>query len=767
MAASLARQRDELRRAERLAAVGPDLGADHPRDPEPAERHRAQRRAARRGARAAAGAADARRAPLVAAISREVDRLNGVTEEYLRFARLPRPALGAPGPERGARRPARLPGGRACGRPGGGRGASSTPRCPPIRADEGQLRAVFLNLLRNSREAMPRGGRVTVRTRAGRGRGRGRGRRHRRGDPPGDLTRIFEPFYSTKERGTGLGLAFTRQVVEEHGGIDPLRERGRAAGRRSRPLAGRARGASGRRRWRRRARDEAPEARVRRKRRKLSAREGAALLRARGAARARRGTSAPAARGLGRGCTGRCCRTGCASLTAPRARAPLGDDRALRPRGLAPRDAPSGTASRTSSSTSSSAARSAWPDTVAMNAAVESAGGSLNGITARDHGCYYTPIHPDEVGTGPRGARRPHPAAAAQRDGRRARGHPRGDPRRGGRATAATSTPTTSRSGSSSAITRSPSRSPARRRSSGGCTTRDVRAHHQRFYIGVEPRPRRRGPGARRRGRGARGGAPRRAAARARSSEDLPPPPWPGGAAPRARRRTTTRRRSSRSRSPARPSATPTTPSTSASGASSTTGSRRACRSRSSSGAASPTRSTPGSTRSPTPGMTVVDGACAPEKLAARPRGGPARARRRSRRAPVPEEELLRVQRRHRMTLAFSLDSAAELAGWYGAGEVLSAPEGFEERCRRVEGGHARRTCSASRAETFRRRNLVAVVVGPARQRERAGASRSVIRGVRRRSSPTSTSERRAVDPPARARVHHAFVLANPLGSRS
>ena len=42
----------------------------------------------------------------------------------------------------------------------------------------------------------------------------------------------------------------------------------------------------------------------------------------------------------------------------------------------------------------------AWPDTVRMNAVVESAGGSLNGITARDHGCYFTPIHPDEVGTG-------------------------------------------------------------------------------------------------------------------------------------------------------------------------------------------------------------------------------------------------------------------------------------------------------------------------------------------------------------------------------
>ncbi len=42
----------------------------------------------------------------------------------------------------------------------------------------------------------------------------------------------------------------------------------------------------------------------------------------------------------------------------------------------------------------------AWPDTVAMNAAVESAGGNLNGITARDHGCYYTPLHADELATG-------------------------------------------------------------------------------------------------------------------------------------------------------------------------------------------------------------------------------------------------------------------------------------------------------------------------------------------------------------------------------
>ena len=109
-------------------------------------------------------------------------------------------------------------------------------------------------------------------------------------------------------------------------------------------------------------------------------------------------------------------------------------------------------------------------------------------------------------------------------------------------------------------------------------------------------------------------------------------------------------------------------------------------------------------------GMLVVDGACAPRKvptvvtevlkvladLAA---------------GPVPEAELLRVQRRHRMSLAFSLDSPADLAGWYGAGEVLAAPEGFEARCRRVE---AVTLADVQRvaAGAFTRRNLATVVVG-------------------------------------------------------
>jgi two-component system NtrC family sensor kinase len=92
-------------------------------------------------------------------------------------------------------------------------------RLPAIRADEGQLRAAFLNLLRNSREAMPGGGTVAVRTGASADGGVEVEVRDTGGGIAADaLGRIFDPFYSTKERGTGLGLAFALQVVREHGG---------------------------------------------------------------------------------------------------------------------------------------------------------------------------------------------------------------------------------------------------------------------------------------------------------------------------------------------------------------------------------------------------------------------------------------------------------------------------------------------------------------------------------------------------------------------
>ena len=93
------------------------------------------------------------------------------------------------------------------------------PDTPRVLADEGQLRQVFLNLLRNSREAMPEGGQAhRGDARAGRGGGGRRRRTPGRGMTEAVRERLFEPFFSTKEGGTGLGLAVSQQILQAHGG---------------------------------------------------------------------------------------------------------------------------------------------------------------------------------------------------------------------------------------------------------------------------------------------------------------------------------------------------------------------------------------------------------------------------------------------------------------------------------------------------------------------------------------------------------------------
>jgi PAS domain S-box-containing protein len=99
------------------------------------------------------------------------------------------------------------------------------PALPAVHADRQLLRQVFLNLFTNALDAMAQGGALTVRARPG-----------RLGDsaavtvevadtgtgiPPEHLPRIFEPFFTTKEegKGTGLGLAVCRRVVQEQGGV--------------------------------------------------------------------------------------------------------------------------------------------------------------------------------------------------------------------------------------------------------------------------------------------------------------------------------------------------------------------------------------------------------------------------------------------------------------------------------------------------------------------------------------------------------------------
>jgi signal transduction histidine kinase len=216
MATSLARQRVELLRAERLAAVGRiSAQITHEiRNPLNAIGLNAELLAEEI---AGGGPPSPEARGLVAAIGHEVDRLHAVTEEYLRFARLPKPVFasedlneiadglaGFLAPEMAAA--------------GIDVALELAPGLPPVRGDEGQLRAALMNLLRNSREAMPSGGSVRVTTRAVGDEVEVEVRDTGPGIPPDDLGRIFDPFYSTKEKGTGLGLAFTQQVLKEHGG---------------------------------------------------------------------------------------------------------------------------------------------------------------------------------------------------------------------------------------------------------------------------------------------------------------------------------------------------------------------------------------------------------------------------------------------------------------------------------------------------------------------------------------------------------------------
>jgi len=97
-----------------------------------------------------------------------------------------------------------------------------------IRMDHGQLNRALLNVLLNAIQAVPQGGSVTVATEVAAGTLRIRVADTGPGIAPQHLDRIFEPYFTTKEGGTGLGLALAHKIVQEHGG--ELRAENRAAG---------------------------------------------------------------------------------------------------------------------------------------------------------------------------------------------------------------------------------------------------------------------------------------------------------------------------------------------------------------------------------------------------------------------------------------------------------------------------------------------------------------------------------------------------------
>ncbi len=101
---------------------------------------------------------------------------------------------------------------------------------PTISGDETQLQQVLMNLCLNARDAMPEGGELRVRTALDRGTVVLEVSDTGQGMPQAVLTRVFEPFFSTKETGTGLGLAVVHQIVESsHGTIRVESEPGKGS----------------------------------------------------------------------------------------------------------------------------------------------------------------------------------------------------------------------------------------------------------------------------------------------------------------------------------------------------------------------------------------------------------------------------------------------------------------------------------------------------------------------------------------------------------
>ncbi|TNF52058.1 PAS domain S-box protein [bacterium] len=112
---------------------------------------------------------------------------------------------------------------------------SYDPSLPQVRGDEGKLLQVFMNIVKNAMEAMPKGGTLEIKTKPAFEYMVEKKQRVKRrfavisfkdtgtGIAEGDVEKIFMPFFSRKKKGSGLGLAISKKIIRDHKGLIKIR----------------------------------------------------------------------------------------------------------------------------------------------------------------------------------------------------------------------------------------------------------------------------------------------------------------------------------------------------------------------------------------------------------------------------------------------------------------------------------------------------------------------------------------------------------------
>jgi len=162
-------------------------------------------------------------------IKNEIDRLSQVTDEYLSYARLPHPKKQLVNPEVEVssvismlmpelkRRNIEI-------------AVTCPEKLPNIMIDRGQFKQLLINLIKNAEDAMPSGGSLEISLMGIKDNVLVLVKDTGYGIPPEITRRIFDPYFTTKDNGTGLGLALVQYIANAHDGwVDVESQKGTAS----------------------------------------------------------------------------------------------------------------------------------------------------------------------------------------------------------------------------------------------------------------------------------------------------------------------------------------------------------------------------------------------------------------------------------------------------------------------------------------------------------------------------------------------------------